>query len=338
MQAAVREVWAAELSSPPTAPPSASIDVEAGLESSALLTALSMEPCQMPLELVELGAGDAGDEGDRAAEERERERPVRFVCVSDTHGKHEKLTHLPYGDVLVHTGDLTSFGEVKQLESFRRWFESQPHPHKVVIAGNHDISLDSELCSKRKGHGDVYGAESQAAAAAALTSDEFLFLRDEAAVVAGYRLYGSAYQPEFCDWAFQLERGKPPLWDKWRAIPGDTEVLLTHGPPACFRDTTHRHERAGCVDLLHEVQTRVKPLVHIFGHIHESNGSSFDGTTVFVNASTCDLRYRASNPVLVFDLPRKPAAAVAETAAVTETETVAVSETETETLPAVVPG
>ena len=26
---------------------------------------------------------------------------------------------------------------------------------------------------------------------------------------------------------------------------------------------------AGCVDLLHTIQTRVKPKYHVFGHIHE---------------------------------------------------------------------
>ncbi len=27
--------------------------------------------------------------------------------------------------------------------------------------------------------------------------------------------------------------------------------------------------RAGCVDLLHHIQNRIKPMYHIFGHIHE---------------------------------------------------------------------
>ena len=29
-----------------------------------------------------------------------------------------------------------------------------------------------------------------------------------------------------------------------------------------------------------------------------------DGSTTYLNASTCDLQYRADNPPLVFDLPR----------------------------------
>lgn len=37
-------------------------------------------------------------------------------------------------------------------------------------------------------------------------------------------------QPVFCDWGFNLERGKPCL-DKWNLIPCDTDILITHGPP-----------------------------------------------------------------------------------------------------------
>lgn len=32
-------------------------------------------------------------------------------------------------------------------------------------------------------------------------------------------------------------------------------------------------------------------------------GTHFDGTTLFVNASTCTLQYRATNPPIVIDLP-----------------------------------
>lgn len=42
---------------------------------------------------------------------------------------------------------------------------------------------------------------------------------------------------------------------------------------ACFLeghgDLTISNVRAGCLNLLHTVQSRVKPKYHIFGHIHE---------------------------------------------------------------------
>ena len=58
-----------------------------------------------------------------------------------------------------------------------------------------------------------------------------------------------------------------------------------------------------CVDLLRRVQMRVQPLLHAFGHIHEGAGEvSFDGSTLFANASTCTFHYQSLNPAVVVDL------------------------------------
>jgi len=127
-------------------------------------------------------------------------------------------------------------------------------------------------------------------------------------------IYGSPYQPEFCDWAFNLDRGEPCKL-KWDEIPSCTDpsscnnervvdVLLTHGPPLGRGDILHPSgNRSGCVDLLTRVQNHVKPLFHAFGHIHEGSGEvTSDGVTTFANASTCNFHYQSINAVLVFDL------------------------------------
>lgn len=43
-------------------------------------------------------------------------------------------------------------------------------------------------------------------------------------------IYGSPWQPEFCDWAFNLPRMSKELEQKWKAIPKTTQILITHGP------------------------------------------------------------------------------------------------------------
>ena len=68
---------------------------------------------------------------------------VRFVCVSDTHGLTAHL-EVPPGDVLIHAGDFTNFGEPEVAEEFNNWLGSLPHPVKIVIAGNHEITFDTE--------------------------------------------------------------------------------------------------------------------------------------------------------------------------------------------------
>ena len=49
---------------------------------------------------------------------------------------------LPKGDVIIHAGDFTSIGGIKEVKDFRDWFGSLPYKYKIVIAGNHDLSLD----------------------------------------------------------------------------------------------------------------------------------------------------------------------------------------------------
>jgi hypothetical protein len=43
------------------------------------------------------------------------------------------------------------------------------------------------------------------------------------------RIYGSPWQPEFYNWAFNLPRNGEALKAKWDAIPENTDILITHG-------------------------------------------------------------------------------------------------------------
>src|SRR5579883_2959389 len=65
----------------------------------------------------------------------------RLVCISDTHNRHRKLSPPP-GDILVHAGDFSGRGMPGEIEAFGKWLAAQPHPHKVVIAGNHDFLFE----------------------------------------------------------------------------------------------------------------------------------------------------------------------------------------------------
>ena len=51
------------------------------------------------------------------------EDKVRFVCVSDTHGRTNKMTpeSMPPGDVLLHGGDFSDVGQPKQIYKFNEW-------------------------------------------------------------------------------------------------------------------------------------------------------------------------------------------------------------------------
>ena len=56
-------------------------------------------------------------------------------------------------------------------------------------------------------------------------------------------------------------------------IPDSTDVLITHGPPIGVLDlSVYDNISCGCDNLLDAVTNRVKPRLHIFGHIHEGYG------------------------------------------------------------------
>lgn len=116
---------------------------------------------------------------------------TRFVCISDTHNRTNKMEHeIPDGDILIHAGDFTNFGSRDQVIHFNNFLSTLNHPHKVVIAGNHDISFDLEnydsLWSNfSRNKGDPEEIRQQ------LTN--CIYLEDEEVTVLGFRIFGSPW-------------------------------------------------------------------------------------------------------------------------------------------------
>jgi predicted phosphohydrolase len=193
---------------------------------------------------------------------------VRIVGVADTHLFHEDLT-VPDGDVFVHAGDLCRAGNLRELEIAARWIGSLPHRTKIIVAGNHDWAFARERARAT----DLF--------------DGAIYLEDSEVTVDGVRFWGSPWQPAFHGWAFNLPRGRP-LEEKWALIPEGIDVLITHGPPYGIGDRS-ADERCGCEDLLARVK-KVRPKLHLFGHIHQDGGIWEHEGTRFANITTweCD--------------------------------------------------
>lgn len=206
---------------------------------------------------------------------------MRLVIISDTHGLHEQLT-LPPGGVLIHAGDSCRGGHFHELSSFLDWFGDQPHPHKILIAGNHDWAFQKVPALAREKAETVC-----------------TYLQDEELVIDGVKFYGSPWQPDFCSWAFNLPRGEA-LARKWAQIPADCDVLITHGPPAGILDQVWA-KHCGCEDLRAAV-FRIKPRLHVFGHIHYSYGARDENGTMFRNAALCNEGYKLTNDPFIIDI------------------------------------
>jgi Icc-related predicted phosphoesterase len=174
-------------------------------------------------------------------------------------------------------------GHLRDVAAFDDWLAGLPHPHKLVIAGNHDFCFERQPAESERLIKHAH------------------YLRDTGVTLAGLRFYGSPWQPWFFDWAFNLKRG-PEIRAKWDLIPEGVDVLITHGPPAGHGDLTTRGDRAGCADLL-DALDRVRPRLHVFGHIHEGYGQTLAGATRCINASICNVNYAPANAAIVVDWP-----------------------------------
>lgn len=214
---------------------------------------------------------------------------MRVVCISDTHGKLAAL-RIPDGDLLVHAGDATKRGTLEELQRFgdelaalRRRFREI-----VFVPGNHDF-----ICETNPQR------SAQILSAATVLSDR-------AWTVAGTRVYGSPWQPWFCDWAFNFPRedGGAAARTTWAGIPEDVELLITHGPPRGILDRTARGDAVGCPVLRQRLEELPSLRLHVFGHIHEAYGEAAGElrNVRFVNASSCTLRYEPLNAPVVIDI------------------------------------
>ena len=221
---------------------------------------------------------------------------MRIVFISDTHDQHDRmLAPIPDGDILIHAGDATMMGRINEIAAFGAWFRNLPHKHKVLVAGNHDwlFEKNPELAIQLLNNGILNINR----------GDDVVYLKDSGAEIAGLKIYGSPWQPTFYDWAFNLDRGEP-IKAKWDLIPEGLDILITHGPPMGIHDQITPHmgtEHLGCEELMKAVE-RVKPKIHVFGHIHGGYGKTPYVYTTFVNASICNEAYKPVNEPIVIDL------------------------------------
>ncbi|RDB16571.1 Metallophosphoesterase domain-containing protein 1 [Hypsizygus marmoreus] len=203
---------------------------------------------------------------------------TRFVCISDTHARSFDV---PPGDVLLHSGDLTSRGTVAEFRKTVDWLCGLPHKVKIIIAGNHDITLHEGWYDKNplRWHRDVgkqdraailqllKGPRAVASGLVYLESEEHVFQVKDGGRT--WSVYGSPWSPYFCNWAFNYKpEDGPALIAKFPK----TDILLTHGPAHHILDRTNHGDLPGCPALRARLPD-LRPRIHVAGHIHEGRGA-----------------------------------------------------------------
>ena len=219
---------------------------------------------------------------------------MRITFISDTHTKHNQVTaNLLGGDLIIHSGDMSSMGYKHEIQQFLKWFNGlDNYTNKIFIAGNHDWGFqnDPEMCQEQL---EFY--------------NKVTYLQDNFKVIGednetAVKVYGSPWQPEFYNWAFNLPRMGWELEVKWNDIPMDTDILITHGPAWGHLDTVKFNPtfNLGC-ELLRERIDVLKPKINVCGHIHTGYGYKFDGHTHFFNVSVLDESYYYTQKPITVD-------------------------------------
>lgn len=187
---------------------------------------------------------------------------ISLVCISDTHTL--RPSGLPLGDVLIHAGDLTNNGSVSEIQDAVDWIHSLPYDHKIVIAGNHDSFFDPRSRSEEDKDKSInWGSVSY-------LQHSSLTLKFPKRASRSLNFYGAPQIPKCggSNFAFQYVRHE----DAWSGtIPKETDVLITHTPPKYHLDLP---QGLGCTYLLKEVW-RVRPRIHVFGHVHAGRGQEY---------------------------------------------------------------
>ncbi|KAI9703467.1 MAG: hypothetical protein M1820_005771 [Bogoriella megaspora] len=229
------------------------------------------------------------------AEPTPSDPPVRIVCISDTHTLIP--SSIPDGDILIHAGDLTNEGTPSELHAHLTWLASLPHKHKIVIGGNHDTQLDPRsratlpepdrsaplpdwssfsihylqhssitlnvqpnfaLLPQTKSHSHPHSNSTSRSTSPSTTP----------LLPRSLTLHGSPQIPQCGPASFAFQH--PAHLDAWTdTLPSGIDILITHTPPAYHLDNFPLH--LGDRFLLRELR-RIKPRLHICGHVHAGAG------------------------------------------------------------------
>lgn len=213
---------------------------------------------------------------------------MKLIVVSDTHNK--LITALPYGDVLIHCGDYSSFGSYEETKKFMNWFNSQPHKHKIVIPGNHEVGN----CPLKN------GPDFDRINKLIESYTDIHYLVDSGVEIDGMKFYGSPWcggeKEVMWRWGWYIEEDEI-RGSMFNQIPDDTDVLITHSPPYGILDK-FMGRNLGCLELERIVKKK-KPQVHVFGHIHGGNGQCKKDDINYFNCSNLTESYQLKYPCRV---------------------------------------
>lgn len=222
---------------------------------------------------------------------------TRFFIISDIHAKIFESEEVPKesaaADVMICCGDLTENSELHEYRKAINMLSKVTAPLKLVIAGNHDGTLDSQGFwdsdnwrykswpkTKHNKASQLFGREGQARR---LLEREGFIVLDEGhhkfslGNGAELKVYASPATPKRTSHykAFQYKKG--PKEGKVFDIDLDVDVAITHGPPRGILDPDPLDSKYRGCEILFNSIAKARPRLHCFGHNHGGWGVTVVG-------------------------------------------------------------
>ena len=212
---------------------------------------------------------------------------MKIAAFSDCHWLYKDIKEFPEADMCIFAGDWCGSGfYISETIDFLSWFKNLPYKTKVAIPGNHDrlCQLNEKMCKDLFQQADAH------------------LLIDEQIDIQGLSIYGSPWCPLFNNWAYMLSEEQ--LKWKFKHIPEDLDILITHTPPKGICDP----DGYGSEELRKHLPN-INPKIHIFGHNHSGYGYQETTTTKFYNVSVCsdadeehNYTYKMMNPITLINV------------------------------------
>ena len=103
------------------------------------------------------------------------------------------------GDIYIHAGDFSITGKLKEIQNFENFLSNLPHPNKIIIAGNHDVTIHEryyEDVGKEKFHS--YHIENAELCRNVLRgSPNLIYLEDSGVNILGLNIWGRYFFLDF---------------------------------------------------------------------------------------------------------------------------------------------
>ena len=206
-----------------------------------------------------------------------KKKYLTIACLSDTHALHDEVT-VPPSDIVIVAGDFTMFDrDPAVVESFNRFLGNLNTKHKPIVTfGNHEFGFEADPARRN------------------LLSNATVLV-NESVSIEGLKFWGSP--------GTTLTSGAFGMADPnerkvlFELIPRDTDVVITHGPPAI------EGHPFGDPVLLRRI-LEIAPLMHVFGHEHTGYGTSTIAGTLFANCALLGTGGAIAHPPVMVRLPR----------------------------------